>query len=117
MRAMAGINALPTYDATATIGGSVGRSVQRVFGGVTPIFAHGDKIPEILRQPVPILGADLIPRADYGIRPPALRQPVPILGADLIPRADYGIRPPAGLFGLPLYTGPLLGAKLLDRNC
>ena len=91
---MAGINALPALDATATIGGSVGRKLNTGFGGVTPIFAHGDKIPanlyglhqeEILRPQVPILGAGLIPRADYG-----LQMPTNLAGlrADLIKRLN-----------------------------
>ena len=92
---MAGINALSTYDATATICGSVGRSVLGGFGGVTPILAHGDKIPanlyglhqeEILRPSVPIiLGAGLIPRADYGLQTPTN---LAGLRADLIKRLN-----------------------------
>ena len=32
-------------DMTATIGGSVGRTLRGGFGGVTPILAHGAGIP------------------------------------------------------------------------
>ena len=57
---------------TATIGGSVGRTLRGGFGGVTPILAHGAGIPadlyglhqeEILKQPEVTLGAGLIPHA------------------------------------------------------
>ncbi len=95
---MAGIDRLPPpptiLDMTSTIGGPVGRTVAGGFGGTAPILAHGAGIPadlyglhqeEILRQPVPILGAGLIPRADYGVRTPA---DLAGLRADLIKRLN-----------------------------
>jgi hypothetical protein len=96
---MAEMGHLLAYDATAIIGGPVGRSLRGGFGGETPIQARG---------------GDKIPGDFYGLRPEEIvrQRPVAPLGAGLIPRADYGLMTLRGLAGLPVYTGPILGAKL-----
>jgi hypothetical protein len=94
---MAGMGHLPAYDATAIIGGPVGRSLRGGFGGETPILARGgDKIP-----------ADL-----YGLRPEEIVRQRPVAPLGVTPRADYGLMTLRGLAGLPIYTGPIIGAKL-----
>jgi hypothetical protein len=86
---MAGIGHLPAYDATAIIGGRVGRSLQG-YGGITPILAPGgDKV-----------AGDL-----YGLRPEeSLRQKqIGPLGGGLIPRADFGLKTPRNLLGAAIH--------------
>jgi hypothetical protein len=94
---MTSIGELPSLDATAIIGGPVGRSLQGGFGGVTPIQAHGgDKILSDL----------------YGTRPEETLRQRPVAPLGVTPRADYGLMTLRGLAGLPVYVGPILGAKL-----
>jgi hypothetical protein len=99
MLPMAEIGHLPAYDATAIIGGRVGRSLQGGFGGVTPIQTRGgDKILSDL----------------YGTRPEETIRQRRVAPLGVTPRADYGLMTLRGSFGLPIYTGPILGNYALD---
>jgi hypothetical protein len=93
---MAEMGHLPA-DWTALIGGRVGRSLRGGFGGETPILARG---------------GDKIPGDFYGLCPEEIVRQRPVAPLGVTPRADFGLMTLRGLAGLPVYTGPLLGAKL-----
>jgi hypothetical protein len=57
-------------------------------------------------------GGDKIPGDFYGLRPEEIVRQRPVAPLGVTPRADYGLMTLRGLAGLPIYTGPIIGARL-----